>query len=72
VGGACGTHGREVCRALMGTSEVKKPLSRPRRKCEKALRMDLGENRWVGGGGGLWIGLIWLRTGSDGGRWLMR
>jgi hypothetical protein len=45
VGGACGTHGegRRVYRVLVGRTEGKRPLGRPRRRWEDNIRMDLRE-----------------------------
>jgi hypothetical protein len=36
------------------------------RRWEDEIKMDLHEVRWKGGGEA-WTGLIWLRTGADGG-----
>jgi hypothetical protein len=43
VGGTCGTHGegRGVYRVLVGKSEVKRPLGRPRRRREDNIKMNL-------------------------------
>jgi hypothetical protein len=46
--------GRGVYRVLVGKSEGKRPLGRPRRRWEDNVRMDLQE---VGCGCGDWIGL---------------
>jgi hypothetical protein len=64
VGGACGTHGKEekVCRVLVGKPEGKRPLERPRRRWEDAIKMDLREIGW-----GEWSGFTWLRMGTVGG-----
>jgi hypothetical protein len=43
---------RKVYRVLLGKSEGKRPLGRPRRRWEDGIRMDLGEI-----GLGVWIGL---------------
>jgi hypothetical protein len=43
-----------VCRVLVGKPKGKRPLGRPRRRCEDNIRMDLHE---VGCGGMDWIGL---------------
>jgi hypothetical protein len=58
VGGACGTHreGRSVYRVLVGRPETKRPLGRPRRRCEVNIKMDLRVK-----------GIGWLRIGSRGG-----
>jgi hypothetical protein len=46
--------GRGVYRVLMGKTEGKRPLGRPRRRWENNIRMDLQE---VGCGYVDWIGL---------------
>jgi hypothetical protein len=46
--------GRDVYRVLVGKSEGKRPLGRPRRRWEDNIRMDLQE---VGMGCEDWIGL---------------
>jgi hypothetical protein len=51
---------RKVYKVLVGKSEGKRPLGRPRRRWEDGIRMDL--RAW-----GLWIGFHWLRTGTGGG-----
>jgi hypothetical protein len=45
---------RNACRLLVGKSEGKRPLGRPRHRCVDNIRMDLGE---VGWGDVDWIGL---------------
>jgi hypothetical protein len=42
VGGTCGTHGegRGVYSVLVGKSEGKRPLGRPRRRWEGNIKMD--------------------------------
>jgi hypothetical protein len=44
MGWACGTHGRdEKCiQILIGKSEGKRPLGRPKRRWEDNIRMDVG------------------------------
>ena len=42
-------------RILVGKSEGKRPLGRPRRRWEDNIEMDLQEVWW--GGGMVWIGL---------------
>jgi hypothetical protein len=37
--------GRNVCRVLVGKSEGKRPLGRPRRRWKDGLKMDLREIR---------------------------
>jgi hypothetical protein len=54
--------GRKVCRVLVGKPEGKRPLGRPRRRCEDWIRMDLREMGW-----GVWSGFTWLRIGTVGG-----
>jgi len=39
----------------------KTPLGRPRRRRDGYIKMDLQEMEWS-----KWIGLIWLRIGTDG------
>jgi hypothetical protein len=53
---------RRVYKVLVGRPEGKRPLGRPRRRCEDGIRMDLMEI-----GLGVWIGFEWLRTGTGGG-----
>jgi hypothetical protein len=60
MGGACGTHGRGEKRAqnvLVGKSEVKRPLGRPRRRWEDGVRMDLRE---IG-----WAAVDWIRLAKE-------
>ena len=52
--------GRVVHRVLVGKSEVKRPLGRPRRRWEDNIKMDLRE---VGGGGD------WMELAQDRDRW---
>jgi hypothetical protein len=54
--------GRGVCRVLVGRSEGKRPLGRPRRWWEDNIKMDLRE---IGIDGGTGFG--WLRIWSNGG-----
>jgi hypothetical protein len=54
--------GRGMCRVLMGKSEGKKPLGRPRCRWEDNIKMDYQEV-----GCGVWTGLSWLRIEADGG-----
>jgi hypothetical protein len=53
---------RKMYKVLVGKSEGKRPLGRPRRRWEDGIRIDLGEI-----GLGVWIGFDWLRTGTGGG-----
>jgi hypothetical protein len=55
--------GRGAYRVLVGRLEGRTPLGRPRRRWEDNIKMDLQEVGW-----GEWTGLIWLRTGTGGGR----
>jgi hypothetical protein len=45
----------------MGNPEGKRPVGRPRRMQEYKIKMDLRLD------GVVWNGLIWLKTGSNGG-----
>jgi hypothetical protein len=49
-------------RILVGTSEGRRPLGRPRRRWEDNIIMDLQEVGWEAR-----TALIWLRTGTGGG-----
>ena len=53
---------RGVYRILVGKPEGKRPLTRPRRRWENNIKMDLQEV-----GFGLWTGSISLRIGTGGG-----
>jgi hypothetical protein len=61
---------RNAYRLLMGKSEGKRPLGRPRRRWVDNIRMDLGEVGWGDvdwiGHGVMWTGLVWLRIGTGG------
>jgi hypothetical protein len=52
---------RGAYRSLVGKSEGRRPLGRPRRRWEDNIKMDLREVGW-----GAWTGSIWLRTGTGG------
>jgi hypothetical protein len=52
---------RDACRALMGRPEGKRKLTRPRRRWEGNIKMDLQEFGW-----GAWTGLIWLGIAISG------
>jgi hypothetical protein len=52
---------RSVYRELVGKSEGKRPLGRPRRKWENNIKMDIQE---VGGGRG-----DWMELAQDRDRW---
>ena len=56
---------RGVYRVVVGKTEGKIPLGRPRRRWEDNIKMDLQE---VGCGGGVWTGSSWHRIGTDSGR----
>ena len=53
--------GRGLYRVLVGKSERKRPLGRPRHKWEDNIKMDLQEV-------GCW-GVDWIRLAQDRGRW---
>ena len=57
--------GRGVHRVLVGKSEGKRPLGRPRHRWEDNIKMDL---QGVDGG----TGWSWLRIGTGGGRLWVR
>jgi hypothetical protein len=42
---------RKVHNVLVRTLERKRPLERPRRRCEDGIKMDLREIGWEGGCG---------------------
>ena len=58
---ACMGQGRGVCRVLVGKSEGKRPMGRPRRRWEDNIKMDLQE---VGGVCG-----DWMELAQDRDRW---
>jgi hypothetical protein len=55
---------RNVYRVLVEKPEGKRPLERPRHRCEDGIKMDLREIGW-----GLWSGFNRLRIGTVG--WLL-
>jgi len=59
---ACMRERRDVCGVLVGKSDGKRPLERPRCRWEDNIKMDLQEV-----GCGAWTALIWLRIGTGGG-----
>jgi hypothetical protein len=65
MGVSCSTYDerRDVYRVWVGKPEGKSPLGKPRHRWEVNIKMDLREV-----GRGSWVGLIWLRTGTDGGQ----
>jgi hypothetical protein len=52
---------RNTYEVLVGKIEGKRMLARPRHRWQDDIRVDLQEI-----GGGAWIGLIWLRIGTNG------
>jgi hypothetical protein len=54
---------RGAYRILVGRPKRKRPLGRPRRRCEDNIKVDLQEAGW----GGAWTGLISLGIGMGGG-----
>jgi len=50
-----------VYRVLVGKPEVKRPLGRPRHRCEDNIKMDLQD---VG-----WRGMDWIDLAQDRDRW---
>jgi len=52
-------HRKGVYRVLVGKPGEKRPLGRPRRRCEDNIKMDLQEVRCVGARSGY----SWLRIG---------
>ena len=63
MGGACGAYGEErvVHRVLVGKTEGKRPLGKPRRRWEDNIKIDLQE---VGGDCG-----DWMELAQDRDRW---
>ena len=55
--------GRGVHKVLVGKTEGKRPLGRPRRRWEDNIKMDFQEWKGVVG-----TGWSWLRIGTGGGR----
>jgi hypothetical protein len=53
---------RNVYSVLMGTPEGKRPLGRPRHRCEDGIRMDLREISWGS--------VEWIQLAQDRDRWL--
>jgi hypothetical protein len=51
--------GRNVYRVLVGKSEGKRPLERPRRKWEDGIKMEFREIVWA-----VWSRFTWLRIGT--------
>lgn len=57
MGGVCSTNKKNAYRFLVGKSEGKTSLRRPRRRWGYNIKMDLNKNVWRA-----WTGLIWLRV----------
>jgi hypothetical protein len=55
--------GRSLFRVLVGKTEGKRPLVRPRRRWEDGLKMDLRETHCGGGG------VEWIHLAQDRDRW---
>jgi hypothetical protein len=53
---------RKLYKVLVGKPEGKRLLGRPRHRWEDGVRMNLMEI-----GLGVWIGFVWLRTGTGDG-----
>jgi hypothetical protein len=54
---------RGAYRVLVGKTEGKRPLGRPRRRWQDNIKMDLQRVGWRA-----WTGLLWLRIGTGGGQ----
>jgi hypothetical protein len=52
---------RDVCRLLVRKTEGKRPLGRPRRRCEYNIKMDL-QDVWC-------VGMDWINLVQDRDRW---
>jgi hypothetical protein len=52
---------RNAYRILEGKPDGKRPAGRPRRRWVKNIKMYLRQDGMV------WVGLVWLRTGTIGG-----
>jgi hypothetical protein len=53
--------GRNVYRVLVGKPEGRRPLGRPRRRCEYGIKMDLRDMGWGG--------VEWIHLAQDRDRW---
>jgi hypothetical protein len=62
VGRACGKYGIGEKNVQGFGGKARRPHARPRRRWKDGIRIDLRETDW-----GVWSGLNWLRTGTDGG-----
>jgi hypothetical protein len=58
---ACIGEMKNAYKILVGKPEGKRPVRRPRRRCEDNIRMDLGEIRWEG--------VDWMRLAQDRDQW---
>jgi hypothetical protein len=54
---------RKAYKILVGKSERKRPLGRPRRRWEDSIRTHLAE---IG-----WEGVDWMKMAQDSGQWLV-
>jgi hypothetical protein len=54
---------RRVYKVFGGKPEGKRPLERPRHRCEGGISIYLGEIGWRG----VWSGSNWIRIGAGGG-----
>jgi hypothetical protein len=63
MGRACGTNGdkKHAYRILVGKSEGKSPLGRPRRRWVDNIKRDLREREWYG--------MDWIDLGQDRDQW---
>jgi hypothetical protein len=63
MGGACSMHNgvQHACKILDGEPEGKRPLGKPKQRCEGNIRLNL---RYRGREDVYW--LIWLRIGTSG------
>jgi hypothetical protein len=52
---------RIACRIFVGKAEGKRPLGRPRRRCEDNIKVDLGE---IG-----WSGMDWIDLAQERDQW---
>jgi hypothetical protein len=55
---------RKVYKVLMGKTEGKRTLGRPKLRWYGGVKMGLRETGWEGG---VWSGFTWIRTGTGGG-----
>jgi hypothetical protein len=53
---------RKLYKVLVGKTEGKRPLTRPRCRWEDGLGTDLRKTGWE-----MWSGFSWLRIGTGGG-----